>query len=117
MLQEPARAPLISAQQEPQSKGPAQEILLCLHSLDSRSPKMPTNASPGSGATIPIITAVSPSSGPPGTAVVLTGSGFTNATVIDFGTVQASNVDVISDTQIKAIVPLGPGGSVDVTVT
>ncbi len=66
----------------------------------------------------PIITAVSPTSGPAagGTSVTITGSNFNGATKVLFGTVAANNVKVVSATQITAVSPAG-SGAVDVKVT
>jgi uncharacterized repeat protein (TIGR01451 family) len=65
------------------------------------------------------VTGVSPSRGPTagGTSVTVTGSGFTGATAVDFGTVPAASFTVDSDTQITATSPARPAGPVDVTVT
>ena len=63
---------------------------------------------------------VQPPSGPVqgGTRVVLTGSGFTGATAVHFGSNPASDFTANSDTQITAVSPPGTGtGTVDVTVT
>ena len=67
---------------------------------------------------IPSVTSVSPSTGPAvgGTAVTITGSGFTGATAVDFGTAPATSYRVVSDTQVTATAPES-GGTVDVTVT
>jgi large repetitive protein len=67
----------------------------------------------------PTVTAVSPTSGPlaGGTSVTITGTGLTGATVVDFGSVAATNVVVVSDTQITATSPAGAAGTVNVTVT
>ena len=69
-------------------------------------------------ATAPTVTAISPTSGPPagGTLVTITGTGFTGATAVDFGTVPVTNFTVASDTTITAASPAGTG-TVDVTVT
>ena len=67
----------------------------------------------------PTVTNLNPSSGPAagGTVVTITGTGFTGATAVDFGTAAATNVTVNSATQITATSPAGTGGStVDVTV-
>ena len=66
----------------------------------------------------PTVTGIRPSSGPVagGTALVITGTGFTGATSVSFGQKAASNVSVKSDTQITATSPAG-SGTVDVTVT
>jgi hypothetical protein len=85
-------------------------------------------AAPGNGATAtplpiphpgaaspPVVSAVTPGSGWPGTAVNLTGSGFTGATAVAFnGT--AATFTVASDTQISATVPAGAStGPITVT--
>jgi hypothetical protein len=56
---------------------------------------------------VPSITSFSPMSGPVGTAVTITGTGFTGATNVSFGTIPATSYTVDSDTQITAIVPPG----------
>jgi hypothetical protein len=69
---------------------------------------------------IPVVTAVSPASGPlagGGTSVTITGTGFTGATAVDFGAAAATSVTVNSDTSITATAPAGASaGAVDVTV-
>ena len=65
----------------------------------------------------PAITKVSPARGPTGgdTRVVITGSGFTGATGVSFGTA-AAKFTVDSGTQVTATSPPGTG-TVDITVT
>ncbi len=65
----------------------------------------------------PTVTGISPSQGPlaGGTPVTITGTDFTGATAVDFGTVAASSFTVDSATQITATSPAGTG-KVDVTV-
>jgi hypothetical protein len=67
---------------------------------------------------VPVVVAVSPDWGAlvGGTAVSITGSGFTGATSVLFGTTPATSYSVISATQITAVSPAGDG-TVDVTVT
>ena len=48
--------------------------------------------------------------------MTITGTGFTGATAVDFGTTPATNLTVVSDTSITADSPAGTG-VVDVTVT
>ncbi len=69
-------------------------------------------------APIPIITTVTPNTGPAtgGTAVTITGTGFLTATAVTFGGVNATSFVVDSDTQISAVAPAGTG-PVDVVVT
>lgn len=70
-----------------------------------------------STAAAPSVQGVVPVSGPEGTLVLITGSGFTGATSVSFGSLQTSNVTVQSDTRIVAASPIGGTGTVDVTVT
>lgn len=72
----------------------------------------------------PTITSVTPSSGPTsgGTAVTITGTNFQSGATVTFGASAATNVVVVSATQITAKTPLGPaneqvGMPVNVSVT
>lgn len=67
----------------------------------------------------PTVSGVSPNSGPAigGTAVTITGGGFTNATAASFGGVPATSFSIGSDGVITAQAPPGTGGTFDVTVT
>jgi hypothetical protein len=66
----------------------------------------------------PVVSAISPKkgSGTGGTSVTITGSNFTGAFAVDFGTIPATIV-VNSDSSITAIAPPEPKGTVNVTVT
>lgn len=65
------------------------------------------------------VSAVDPGTGPAagGTPVTLTGTGFIGASGATFGGVAATNVVVVSDTQITCTTPAHAAGVVDVTVT
>jgi hypothetical protein len=67
----------------------------------------------------PIITGISPATGPDagGGQVTINGAGFTGAVSVSFGLVKATSFTVNSDTQIQATVPGQPAGLVDVIVT
>jgi hypothetical protein len=67
---------------------------------------------------LPSVTGISPASGPAagGTAVTISGVGFTNATAVNFGSTPATQFKVNSDTSISGTAPAG-AGVVDVTVT
>ena len=67
----------------------------------------------------PRVTSISVTSGPAsgGTSVVITGTGFTGATGVHFGTSAATRITVNSATSIAAVSPSAPAGTVDVTVT
>ena len=67
----------------------------------------------------PVVTGVSPTSGPVagGETVTVTGSGFTNATGVSFGAVAATNLAVLSDTELTVSSPAANAtGAVEVTV-
>ena len=67
----------------------------------------------------PDIVAVTPASGTSlgGTSVTITGSSFTGATDVSFGSTAAVSYTVDSDSQITAVTPAGDPGAVDVIVT
>ncbi len=62
---------------------------------------------PGAVSNLPSITGFTPSSGPIGTGVTLTGTNFTGATEVAFNGVPAVSFTVTSDTEIQATVPPG----------
>ncbi|MBI1948740.1 MAG: IPT/TIG domain-containing protein [Deltaproteobacteria bacterium] len=66
-----------------------------------------------------VIAVVAPGSGDAagGTAVTVTGRGFTGATAIAFGGLAATDLVVVSDTELTATTPAGAAGAVDVVVT
>lgn len=66
----------------------------------------------------PGIGTVTPASGPAagGTAVTLTGTAFTGASAVKFGTTPATSVVVVDDTTLTAVAPAGVG-TVDVFVS
>jgi len=73
---------------------------------------------PTGGGGVPVVSLISPTSGPAagGTSVAVTGSGFTGATSVLFGTGVAT-FTVTDDTDLVAIAPLGVDGTVfDITV-
>ena len=65
----------------------------------------------------PTVTSLSPATGPAagGTLVALTGTGFSNAMLVGFGTTQATSIAVLSDTSLVAASPSGTG-NVNITV-
>jgi hypothetical protein len=56
---------------------------------------------------LPTITGFTPTSGPDGTPVTITGTGLTQTTKVTFGGVKATTFTVNSDTQVTADVPTG----------
>jgi len=67
----------------------------------------------------PSVSGLNPTQGPTsgGTSVTISGSGFTGATAVAFGSSAAKSFAVNSDSQITAVSPAGAAGTVDVTVT
>ncbi len=67
----------------------------------------------------PAVTSVHPESGPSvgGTTVTISGTDFTGATAVKFGSTNAKSFTVESATSISAVSPAGTAGIVDVTVT
>jgi len=68
---------------------------------------------------VPTVSSVSPNNGPTagGTAVTITGTNFASGATVTFGAAAATNVVVVSATQITATTPAGSAGAVTVTVT
>jgi hypothetical protein len=68
---------------------------------------------------VPTITGITPVTGPiaGGTTVTITGTGFTGATAVLFGTTAATSFTVVNDTTITAVAPAGASGAVSVRVT
>jgi acid phosphatase len=69
--------------------------------------------------TAPIISSVSPTSGPAagGTPVTISGSGFAVGATVTFGGTAATNVNVAGSTTITAVTPAHASGPVNVVVT
>jgi hypothetical protein len=67
----------------------------------------------------PVVAAIDPASGPwsGGNTVTLRGSGFTPDAVVSFGSVPASEVEVVSPTELRVVVPASLPGEVVVTVS
>ncbi len=69
---------------------------------------------------LPTVSSIDPDSGPVagGTHVTITGSGFTDATQVDFGSGHlGTSVDVLNSTTLTVVDPAGSAGKVEVTVT
>jgi hypothetical protein len=68
---------------------------------------------------VPVVGKLAPKKGEAsgGTAVTITGSGFSGASAVHFGANAASSFEVLSSTAIRAISPPGTSGAAEVTVT
>src|SRR5438105_4012888 len=79
-----------------------------------------TAASFASGAlALPSVTSVVPDAGPTTgrNTVTINGTSFTTGAQVDFGTTESATVSFVSATELKAVVPAHPAGTVNVTVT
>lgn len=72
-----------------------------------------------SGPAAPVVSAVSPNTGPTtgGTAVSIVGTGLSGTTAVLFGGTPAASFNNISDTQVTAVSPAHVAGIADVIVT
>ncbi|MFJ9668836.1 IPT/TIG domain-containing protein [Streptomyces sp. NPDC101219] len=70
-------------------------------------------------AALPVVSTVTPAAGPApgGTAVTVTGTGFTGATAVRFAGAPAASFTVHSSTTLTAVTPAGVPGAAAVTVT
>jgi len=86
------------------------------HSINGPSPF--TTAANFNYVQGPVVTAISPNSGPPqgGSVVTVSGSGFAPGATVKFGTTDAAFVQYISPTQLQVTSPAG-NGQVDILVT
>jgi hypothetical protein len=64
-----------------------------------------TGLSAGTFRVVPKLTSFSPGSGPAGTSVTISGSGFTDVSAVKFNGVAATSPSIDSDHQITAVVP------------
>ncbi len=88
------------------------------HPIHTSSASSGTHTS-SDGHAFSTVTSVTPTSGSTagGTSVTITGTNFTGATAVRFGTTSATTFTVGSDTSITATSPAGTAGTVNVTVT
>jgi hypothetical protein len=72
---------------------------------------------PPAASTLAVVTAATPTEAAAGAEVTITGTGFLGATRVKFGAANAAGTsDVISDTEIRAVVPPGAAGSAAIAV-
>jgi hypothetical protein len=92
------------------------DVLSTLVSASAAAVRMSPHSDQSSA---PIVSGVVPAAGPlsGGRTVTITGAGFTGATGVNFGAAAATNVVVVSDTQITATCPAESAGTVHVLVT
>jgi hypothetical protein len=76
-------------------------------------------AGPASATVLPAVTGISPTSGPTtgNTTVTVTGTGFTGATAVAFGSLAAKSFTVVSDTSLTAVSPAHSASTHAIVVT
>ncbi len=96
----------------------ARRIALASLAALASLPALATLAPSASAASAPVVTSVSPDSGPldGGATVTISGENLTGANTVDFGAHEAKPFTVISEHEITVKPPFG-NGAVDVTVT
>lgn len=80
----------------------------------------PQTVSPALAPALPAVASATPTAQTVGKQVQITGNGFTSTvatTGVKFGTVNATSWLVVSDSLIVAVVPTGPAGPANITVT
>jgi hypothetical protein len=87
-------------------------------SIDEDYLDAPTVGATGSGSGGPVVTSINPAKGPAGNRLSVIGSGFVaGSTAVDFGSLAASSVEVVSPNRLYAVVPAQATPSVPVTVS
>jgi hypothetical protein len=103
----------VNAMSPPGSSG---TVAITVTNPDSQSASLPSAFTYSSG---PSLTSISPNTGPVtgGTTVTILGSGFQSGAKVTFGGIAASSVTLVSSTQIQAVSPVSPAGTVTIAVT
>lgn len=65
----------------------------------------------------PTITSATPTGAAATETVTITGTNLTGATIVKFGTSNATSFEIVSSTSITAVMPTGSAGSAQITVT
>lgn len=105
----------IKATSPPSSGG---TVDITVHNATGCSATSPADHFTYTPCTAPTVTSVAPNNGTTtgGTPVLITGTNFTFATAVNFGTTPATSFTITSATTINAVSPPGTAGTVDVTV-
>ncbi len=107
----------VSATFTPTTTGTRTGTLVITSSLGTYTVNLTGTGQPAA-PTAPTLTSLSPSSGPVGTSVVLTGTGFIAGSTVSFNGTAATGVTFTSATSLTATVPTGASTSTgNVTVT
>ncbi|HXH47937.1 MAG TPA: IPT/TIG domain-containing protein, partial [Terriglobia bacterium] len=96
--------------------GSAGTVAITVTNPDAQSASLPSAFTYSSG---PSLTSISPNTGPVtgGTTVTILGSGFQSGARVTFGGIAAASVTLVSSTQVQAVSPVSPAGTVTIAVT
>ncbi|TAM83909.1 MAG: hypothetical protein EPN47_03610 [Acidobacteria bacterium] len=96
--------------------GSAGTVAITVTDSSAQSASLPSAFTYSSG---PAVSSISPNTGPVtgGTSVTILGSGFQSGASVAFGGIAATSVTLVSPTQIQAVSPLSPAGTVTIAVT
>ena len=96
--------------------GSSGTVAISVTNPDGQSASLPASFTYSSG---PSLSGISPSTGPVtgGTTVTITGSGFESGSSVSFGGIAATSVKLVSATEIQAVSPVSPAGTVTIVVT
>lgn len=95
-----------------------ENLVTGLNTAVSAAQAATTATPPPPPPTAPVVTSIASANGSinGGDTVVITGTGLTGASAVNFGTVAATSFTADSDTQVTAVSPVEDAGTVDVTV-
>jgi hypothetical protein len=96
--------------------GSAGSVSITVTNPDTQSASL---ASGFTYSSAPAVSSISPNSGPVtgGTTVKIFGSGFQSGASVAFGGIDATSVTLVSSTEIQAVSPVSPAGTVSIAVT
>ena len=109
----------VSSDTQIQAMSPAESagtVAITVTDSTTQSSSLPSAFTYTSG---PSVTSISPNSGPVtgGSTVTILGSGFQSGATVAFDGIAAVSVTVVSSTQIQAVTPVSPAGTVSIAVT
>ena len=109
----------VSSNTQIQAMSPAESagtVAITVTNSSAQSSSLPSSFTYTSA---PSVSSISPNSGPVtgGSTVTILGSGFQTGATVAFGGIAAASVTIVSSTQIQAVTPVSPAGTVSITVT
>jgi hypothetical protein len=108
----------VSSDTQVQAMSPAESagtVAITVTDPTAQSSSLPSAFTYTSG---PSVTSISPNSGPVtgGNTVTILGSGFQSGATVTFGGIAALSVTIVGSTEVQAVTPVSPAGTVSVAV-